>query len=183
MAFDALVSSEIDVVGRAALAMSLEDVSEAAAELKIVDIDGLVILQATFADSSLAVAASDVDVPVVLWAFPEERTGGRLRLNSFCGINLAGFALTQLERDYGWLLSNADDASAPDPACDCPLCTGHSRAYLAHLLRSGEALGARLASLHNLRFTLRLLERARAAIAAGSFATLRGELDATFPEH
>ena len=65
-AFDVLVSSEIDIAGRAALAMSLEDVSEAAAELKGAGIDALVILQATFADSSLAVAASDVDVPVVL---------------------------------------------------------------------------------------------------------------------
>jgi queuine tRNA-ribosyltransferase len=75
------------------------------------------------------------------------------------------------------------DGAAPDPACDCPLCCGHSRAYLAHLLRSGEALGARLASLHNLRFTLHLLERARAAIASGTLSALRHELDATFPEH
>jgi queuine tRNA-ribosyltransferase len=75
-----------------------------------------------------------------------------------------------------------DDPAAADPDCDCTLCTGHSRAYLAHLLRSGEALGARLASLHNLRFYLRLLERARRAIAEGSLPALRGELDAAFPE-
>ncbi|MBW2270644.1 MAG: tRNA guanosine(34) transglycosylase Tgt [Deltaproteobacteria bacterium] len=75
-----------------------------------------------------------------------------------------------------------DDSAAPDADCDCPLCRGHSRAYLAHLLRSGEALGARLASLHNLRFYLRLLERARTAIAAGQLAPLRRELDAAFPE-
>jgi queuine tRNA-ribosyltransferase len=75
-----------------------------------------------------------------------------------------------------------DDPAAPDPACDCPLCRGYSRAYLAHLLRSGEALGARLASLHNLRFYLRLLERARDAIAAGRLAALRSEIDTAFPE-
>ncbi len=75
-----------------------------------------------------------------------------------------------------------DDAAAPDPDCDCPLCRGHSRAYLAHLLRSGEALGARLASLHNLRFYLHLLERARDAIAAGTLAALRSELDAAYSD-
>ena len=55
------------------------------------------------------------------------------------------------------------DAARPlDPDCDCPACARYSRAYLRHLLRAGEALGARLLSLHNLRFYLRLLrERAR----------------------
>ena len=62
-----------------------------------------------------------------------------------------------------------DEPDPPDPACDCPLCANHSRAYLRHLLHTGEALGARLASLHNLRFYLRLLEQARAAIREGRF--------------
>lgn len=75
-----------------------------------------------------------------------------------------------------------DDPAAPDADCDCPLCTRYSRAYLAHLVHSGEALGARLASLHNLRFYLRLLERARDAIAEGRFAALRAELDAAYPD-
>lgn len=66
-----------------------------------------------------------------------------------------------------------DDAGPPDPECDCPTCGRHSRAYLRHLLRAGEGLGARLASLHNLRFYLRLLEEARAAIRTGRFAALR----------
>jgi queuine tRNA-ribosyltransferase len=68
------------------------------------------------------------------------------------------------------------DSSTPDPGCDCPLCTRHSRAYLCHLIRSGEALGARLASLHNLRFYQRLLEESRAAVAQGGFASLRRRL-------
>jgi queuine tRNA-ribosyltransferase len=71
------------------------------------------------------------------------------------------------------------DAAAPDPECDCPTCTSTSRAYLSYLIRSGEALGARLASLHNLRFYLHLLERARNAIATGAFAALRRELEAS----
>ncbi len=43
-------------------------------------------------------------MPIFLWAVPEDWTGGRLRLNSLCGINLAGHALTLLHRkfDYGY---------------------------------------------------------------------------------
>ena len=70
-----------------------------------------------------------------------------------------------------------DDPAPPEEGCDCPACTHHSRAYLSHLIRAGELLGARLASLHNLRFYLRLLEQARAAIAAGSLAALRERIE------
>jgi queuine tRNA-ribosyltransferase len=66
-----------------------------------------------------------------------------------------------------------DDPNPPDPECDCPTCARHSRGYLRHLLHVNEALGARLASLHNLRFYLRLLADARGAIAAGSFDGFR----------
>ena len=62
------------------------------------------------------------------------------------------------------------DAGPIDPACDCPTCREHNRGYLRHLVQENEILGARLASIHNLRFYLRLLEEARAAIEAGSFA-------------
>src|SRR5258706_4034142 len=78
-------------------------------------------------------------------------------------------------------LKNAEHASAGDPPdsdCDCTTCARHSRGYLRHLLRAGEALGARLASIHNLRFYLRLLERARAAIRAGRLTDLRAEIEA-----
>jgi len=67
------------------------------------------------------------------------------------------------------------DAAPIDPDCDCPTCAAHSRAYLRHLLQENEILGMRLASIHNLRFYLRLLERARAAIAAGTFAAFAAE--------
>lgn len=80
------------------------------------------------------------------------------------------------------LIKNArykDDPRPPDPCCDCPTCSRHSRAYLRHLLHIDESLGARLASLHNLRFYLALLEQARTAIFDGSFETLRREIEAT----
>ncbi len=66
-----------------------------------------------------------------------------------------------------------EDSAPPDPRCDCATCAQHTRAYLHHLLRANEALGARLASLHNLRFTLRLLEGARLAISEGRFDAFR----------
>jgi queuine tRNA-ribosyltransferase len=56
-----------------------------------------------------------------------------------------------------------------DPRCDCFTCRTYSRAYLRHLIAAEEALGLRLVSLHNLRFLVRLGERARAAIRAGEF--------------
>ena len=70
-----------------------------------------------------------------------------------------------------------DDPAPPDPDCDCPACTQHSRAYLRHLIKCGESLGARLATLHNLRFYLSLLERARRAIAEGRLASLHAEVE------
>jgi queuine tRNA-ribosyltransferase len=73
-----------------------------------------------------------------------------------------------------------EDHAPPDEDCDCPACTRHSRAFLAHLLRANEPLGARLASLHNLRFYLRLMQRARQAISEGRLGALRAAvLDAS----
>ena len=51
-----------------------------------------------------------------------------------------------------------------DETCDCYVCKNFTRAYLAHLFRSKEILASTLASLHNLRFTIRLVEEAREAI-------------------
>ncbi len=101
-----------DVVGTSEPVMDADAMARALDGLSDSPIDGLIILQATFSSTSLAVQATQVDVPVVLWAFPEERTGRRLRLNSFCGINLAGFALTNLERPYRWIYRSPDDPRA-----------------------------------------------------------------------
>ena len=72
-----------------------------------------------------------------------------------------------------------DDERPPEPGCDCPTCTRHSRAYLRHLLQIDETLGARLATLHNLRFYLHLLEEARQAVLQKRLAALRAEIEAT----
>jgi queuine tRNA-ribosyltransferase len=62
-----------------------------------------------------------------------------------------------------------DDPAPLDPECDCPACTRFSRAYLRHLFVSGEILGLRLLSLHNVHFLIRLMRTAREQISAGSF--------------
>ncbi len=66
-----------------------------------------------------------------------------------------------------------DDAAPVDSACGCEACRNHSRAYLAHLFRAEELLAYRLASLHNLTYTLDLMGQIRAALADGSFTSVR----------
>ena len=57
--------------------------------------------------------------------------------------------------------------SSPDPFCDCYVCKNHSLAYLRHLFITEEVLGPRLASYHNLYFSLNLVRRIRKAILDG----------------
>lgn len=61
-----------------------------------------------------------------------------------------------------------DDASPLDPECDCYTCKNYSRAYLYHLDRCNEILGARLNTIHNLRYYQRLMEGLRGAIETGT---------------
>ncbi len=75
-----------------------------------------------------------------------------------------------------------DDSRPLETGCDCPTCACHSRAYLRHLLQINEALGARLASMHNLRFYLRLLEEAREAIREGRLDAFRRQVAAASSE-
>lgn len=57
-------------------------------------LDLVVVLQATFADATTVISIAERSaVPIVVWSFPEERVGGRLRLNSLCGANLAAYSL------------------------------------------------------------------------------------------
>lgn len=69
---------------------------------------------------------------------------------------------------------HARDARPLEEGCDCPSCShGYSRAYLRHLAKSGEMLGAQLLTQHNLRAFHRLMEETRAALIAGSLAPVR----------
>ena len=73
-----------------------------------------------------------------------------------------------------------DDPGPIDPSCGCEACRNHSRAYLAHLFRARELLAYRLATLHNVTWTLTLLRRLRASLADGTFAKLREGIEANF---
>ncbi len=64
----------------------------------------------------------------------------------------------------------ADDAAPLDPACRCPLCARHSRAYLHHLIRCDEMLGPMLLTWHNLQYYQDLMAGIRAAIGDGRLA-------------
>ena len=66
-----------------------------------------------------------------------------------------------------------DDPAPLDAECACETCRDYSRAYLAHLFRAEELLAYRLASVHNLTYTLDLMRAIRSALADGSFASLR----------
>ena len=63
------------------------------------------------------------------------------------------------------------DTAPLDPSCDCTTCQAFDRAYLRHLIVSGELLGRRLLTVHNLRFLTRLGSLARQHIKSGSFTT------------
>ena len=63
----------------------------------------------------------------------------------------------------------ADDAGPVDPECKCETCRHFTRAYLRHLYVAGEALSARLNTIHNLTYYLELMRQARSAILENRF--------------
>ena len=74
----------------------------------------------------------------------------------------------------------AEDQAPLDADCHCPVCTTWSRAYLHHLVRSGEMLGAMLMTQHNLHHYQDLMQGMRDAIAAGTFAAFQRDFDARY---
>jgi len=70
----------------------------------------------------------------------------------------------------------AEDSSPLDPECDGVCCRDYPRGALRHLFHAGEMLGPILLSMHNLRFFLGLLTRARTAIAARAFGAFAAEV-------
>ena len=103
------------------------------------------------------------------------------------GVDLFDCVLpTRLAR-HGKALTRSGDISikraewASDPApieadCPCVTCRRYSRGYLRHLNRTGELLGQRLLTLHNLSYTYRLMADIRSSIANGSFEAFRSDV-------
>ena len=116
-AFDALEAAGIRVVGprellfdRAAAESAIESITASG------PIDLLLILQVTFTDASMTVRlAKQATTPIAIWALPEPRSGGRLRLNAYCGLNLAAHALGLAGAPHGWLYA---DPSRPGLAAE-----------------------------------------------------------------
>ena len=104
---------DAELLGPPTLLFDPTTTKAALADLRRQPLDLLLILQVTFADAGMAVAAAEaIDAPIAFWSFPEARTGGRLRLNSLCGVNLAAHALGRAGRAYGYLHRAADNPAA-----------------------------------------------------------------------
>lgn len=69
----------------------------------------------------------------------------------------------------------AEDEEPLDPSCSCPVCATWSRAYIHHLIRSGEILGAMLVTEHNVSFYQQLMAGLREAISGGRLAVFANE--------
>jgi queuine tRNA-ribosyltransferase len=97
------------------------------------------------------------------------------------GIDMFDCVMPTRNARNGWLFTSAgdvkirnsryrDDTRPLDLACSCYTCNHFTRAYLHHLQRVNEILGARLNSIHNLHYYLDLMQQARNALDEGSFA-------------
>jgi queuine tRNA-ribosyltransferase len=105
------------------------------------------------------------------------------------GIDMFDCVMPTRNARNGWLftrygdvkIKNArykDDDQPLDTGCACYTCQNFSRAYLHHLHRCGEILGARLNTIHNLHYYLELMQDMRNAIDAHSFAEFRTQFAA-----
>jgi hypothetical protein len=94
-AFAALEAAGIRVVGSRELLFDRAAAEAAVNTLAAAGpIDLLLIMQVTFTDATMTVKlGQEAKAPLAIWALPEPRIGGRLRLNAYCGLNLAAHAL------------------------------------------------------------------------------------------
>ena len=97
------------------------------------------------------------------------------------GVDMFDCVLPTRNARNGWLFTfagdvkirnarHAADTQPVDSNCACYTCKNYSRAYLRHLQRANEILGARLATIHNIHFYQTLMREIRAAIEANRFA-------------
>ncbi|MEM8823970.1 MAG: hypothetical protein AAGF30_10210 [Pseudomonadota bacterium] len=104
-----LDASGHEVVGSRTLLMEADE--DALQATKGADV--LLILQVTFTDAAFATSAAIAHGGrVAIWAVPEPRLGGRLRLNAFCGLNLLSHALGLNDRRFTWAYGDEIDLEA-----------------------------------------------------------------------
>lgn len=94
-------------------------------------------------------------------------TPSRVARNAALMTSTGRFNITnaRFRRDFGPI----------DPDCDCYTCRNHTRAYLHHLFRAKEVLSLTLATIHNERFVVRLVDHIRMSIIDGDFSALRAD--------
>lgn len=108
-ALRSLEATGAEMIGDAELLMEGEALERRLEEAAAAAPDAALIVQASFCDAGMAKRIGErLEVPLAVWAFPEARDGGRLRLNSFCGLNLAAHALGRAGRRIGWLHAPPD---------------------------------------------------------------------------
>jgi L-fucose isomerase-like protein len=114
-AFAALDRAGIRTLGPRSLMFDAAAATAALADLRGAGASRLLLLQVTFTDASMTVEVADAfAAPLAIWAFPEPRAGGRLRLNSFCGLNLALHALGRAGRQATYLYADPDSIGLDD---------------------------------------------------------------------
>lgn len=112
-AWQNLEKLDVELVGKPQLLFDAEAVLAALPDLKARKLDMLLLLQVTFTDATMTVElGKEIDAPLVMWSFPEARTGGRLRLNSFCGVNLASHALSRNNLGIDYIHDEPDSTAA-----------------------------------------------------------------------
>ncbi len=87
-----------------------------------------------------------------------------------------GTALTSTGRFQAKAARHAELDEPLDATCPCSVCARHSRGYIRHLLQVGEPTASRLLSIHNVAWTIDLMQRMRAAIVDGTFDELRRDV-------
>ena len=108
-----LAELPIECLGSSRLLFDEEQASKELSNLRAESIDLLLVAQLTFTDATMTVkVAEELKLPLLLWSFPENRTGERLRLNSLCGANLAAHALGKSGIRCDYLYKRADDPAA-----------------------------------------------------------------------
>ena len=87
-----------------------------------------------------------------------------------------GTAFTATGRFQAKAARNAELDEPLDPTCPCEVCARHSRGYIRHLLQVGEPTASRLLSIHNIAWTIDLMDRMRTAITEGTFDSMRRDV-------
>ncbi len=113
----ALDATGHDIIGSRSLLFDEAATRDSIKELQAKEVDQVLILQVTFTDAAMTVAIGGAFTqPLLIWAIPEPRSGDRLRLNSFCGLNLAAHALGLNDRMFSWIYCDPEENASTELA-------------------------------------------------------------------